>query len=70
MQNKPRILEKLKNVRLSKKYSYLDMANFLSISKTFYWQIENGYRRLSYDMAKKIAGILNSKPDDLFFDEF
>ena len=40
------------------------------ISKTFYWQIENNKRRLSYDMAIRIASIFNLKPDSLFFDDF
>ena len=68
MENK--VLTKLKIVREKYKYNYLDMAKKLSISKTFYWQIENGYRRLTYKMAKKIACVLKTKPDDLFYNDF
>lgn len=68
MENK--VLTKLKIVREKYKYNYLDMAKKLSISKTFYWQIENGYRRLTYEMAKKIASVLKTKPDDLFYNDF
>ena len=45
------------------------MANMLKISKTYYWQLEQNKRRMTYDMAIKIAKIFNLKPDDLFYDE-
>lgn len=45
------------------------MAKILKISKTFYWQIENRKRRLSYDMAIKIASIFKMTPDKLFYDD-
>lgn len=60
-------MEKLKELRIKHHYSCHDMANILDISKTFYWQIENGKRRLSYDMAKNIAAIFGLKPDDIFY---
>ncbi len=60
--------QKLKKIREKNKYSYEDMANMLSISKCFYWQIEHKKRRLYYDMAKKIANIFNLKPDDIFYE--
>lgn len=58
---------KLKEIR--KKYNYTSdyIAKKLKISKAFYSQIENGKRRLSYDMAFKISSILNLKPDDIFY---
>ena len=65
-----KILSKLKEQRNKSNYTYLDMANLLNISKPFYWQIENGKRRLTYDMAKKIANIFKLKPDELFYNEF
>ena len=46
------------------------VANLLKISKTFYWQIETGNRRLSYGMAVKIADIFQMKPDDIFLEEW
>ena len=64
------IMNVLKKLRKDNHYSYNDMANFLNISKTFYWQIENEKRRLSYQMALMIANIFKLKPDDIFYDDF
>lgn len=60
----------LKELRIEKGYNYLQMANKLGISKTFYWQIENHERRLTYELAIEIASIFRKKPDDVFFDEY
>ncbi len=60
-------LKTLKEKRIEQNLSYQEMADKLSICKTFYWQIENGQRRLTYIMAKEIAKIFNSMPDELFF---
>ena len=46
------------------------MAEQLQISKPFYSQLENDRRTLSYKMAIKIADILKTKPDKLFYDDF
>ena len=62
-------MEQLKQKRIAQGYSYQKMANHLKISKTYYWQIENDKRRLSYQLALKIAAIFRLKPDDLFYDE-
>ena len=61
---------KLKEKRSAKKLNYKDMAEKLNISKTFYWQIENDKRNLSYEMAVKISRILNTRPDTLFYEEY
>lgn len=63
-------MKKLKELRKAKNLTHQMMANSLNISKPFYWQIENNKRRLSYDMAVKIADILNTKPDEIFYQEF
>ena len=63
-------MNKLKHHRNKNKYSCQNMANMLQISKSFYWQIENGKRRLSYEVACKIANIFNTKPDSLFYDDY
>lgn len=63
-------LYKLKDIRKNKGYSVKKMADLLNISKTFYWQIEKGQRNLSYNMAIKISILLNSKPDDIFYNDF
>lgn len=62
-------MKKLKELRKSNNISYQDIADKLNISKTFYWQIENGKRRLTYIMAIKIAEIFKLKPDDIFYEE-
>jgi len=60
-------MEKLKQIRTEFGYTYQKMAELLKISKTFYWQIENKQRTLTYEMAKRIADIFKKKPDDLFY---
>lgn len=61
--------QKLARLRKEHHYSYQDMANFLKISKCYYWQLEHKKRRIYYDMAKKIANIFKLQPDEIFFDE-
>lgn len=58
--------KKLKELRTENKYTTKTMADKLGISKAFYCQVENGVRRLSYDMAVRIAHIFNLKPDTIF----
>ena len=54
-------------MRNEKKYTTQYMADILGISKTYYSQLENNRRRLSYDMAIKIAEIFNVHPDHIFY---
>lgn len=61
---------KLKLLRQARGYSCQAMANKLHISKSFYWQLENSKRRLSYELAIQIATIFKMKPDELFYDDF
>lgn len=63
-------MEKLKKIRLEKQLTCQDMANNLNISKAYYWQLENNCRKLSYEMAIKIADIFETKPDDIFYKEY
>lgn len=63
-------MDKLKEIRKAKKLTHQMMADSLNISKPFYWQLENGKRRLSYNMAVKIADILKTTPDNVFYQEF
>jgi putative transcriptional regulator len=69
MKNTVKELKGLKNLRIVNNLSYKEMAEKLNISKTYYWQIENGQRRLIYELAKKIAHIFSKKPDDIFYDD-
>ena len=61
---------KLKEEKIKKGYTAKYMAEQLNISKPFYSQLENDRRTLSYIMAIKIADILKTKPDKLFYDDF
>ena len=63
-------MDSLKEKREVLGFSCGQMAKMLNISKTFYWQIENCERRLSYEMALKIADIFRLKPDDIFYEHF
>ena len=65
MKKKPKLEKLRKNVGLT----YQDMASKLRISKSQYWQLEHNNRRLSYEMAKKIAHIFHLKPDDIFYED-
>ena len=62
-------MKKLKELRIKNNYTYADMAQLIGISATYYWQLENGDRRLYYKMAIKIAKIFNLKPDDIFYND-
>ncbi|HIR73911.1 TPA: helix-turn-helix transcriptional regulator [Candidatus Ventrenecus avicola] len=59
--------QKLYELRKKFSYSCQDMAEKLEISSSYYWQIENGHRRLFYDIAVKIADVFKLKPDDIFY---
>lgn len=61
---------KLKEIRNENNISMQEMSDKLGISKPFYSQLENGKRRLTYEMAVKIASIFNEKPDKLFYEDF
>lgn len=61
--------KKLKELRIKNKYTTKMMSEKLGISKPFYSQIENQNRRLSYEMAIKIANIFKMKPDDIFYND-
>lgn len=63
-------METLKNYRIKYNYSCQDMANILNISKSFYWQVENGKRKLSYETACKISKIFETTPDILFYNDY
>lgn len=67
MNNPP--LYKLKRIRKSLGFSTLAMAHELNISKSMYIYIENGKRRLSYDLAIEIAEFFRMKPDELFIED-
>lgn len=61
---------RLKELRHKKKYTAKQMSEKLGISKPFYCQLENRTRRLSYEMAIKIAAIFKLKPDSVFYNDY
>ncbi len=61
---------KLKELRTKKKLTSKAMAEKLGISIPFYSQIENRQRRLTYDMAVRIATIFKQKPDRIFYEDY
>ena len=58
---------KLRELRLKNNYTFKDMSEKTGLSLSFYWQIENGKRNLTYENAQIIAKIFNLKPDDIFY---
>ncbi|WP_117168842.1 helix-turn-helix transcriptional regulator [Paraliobacillus sediminis] len=61
-------LDKLKKIRNKEDLTYQEVANQVGISKEYYWMIENGKRRLTYELAVKIAKVFKSSPDYIFLD--
>jgi len=61
--------KKLKEIRYRKNITAGEVAQAVGISKAYYCQIENHRRRLSYEIAIKIANYFGVKPDYLFYDE-
>ncbi|MCY9541813.1 helix-turn-helix domain-containing protein [Paenibacillus alvei] len=60
------IRAKLKDIRESSGKTNQEVADSIGITKSYYWQIENGKRGLYYDMAVKIAAVFGLTPDDIF----
>ena len=58
---------KLRELRLKNNYTFKDMSEKTGLSLSFYWQIENGKRNLTYENAQNIEEIFNLKPDDIFY---
>jgi len=61
-------LEKLKHIRTTEGLTYQQVADKVGISKEYYWMIENGKRRLTYELAVKIAKVFKASPDYIFLD--
>lgn len=60
------MLVKLKKLREMENLTNQEVADKVGISKEYYWMIENGKRKLSYELAVKIANVFGTKPDDIF----
>jgi putative transcriptional regulator len=57
---------KLQEVRKKHDKTLQQVADEIGVSKPYYWQIENGKRGLSYELALKIAAVFEMNPDDIF----
>ena len=55
--------------RKNRKISLDELAQQLGVSKSYLSLIEKGSRKLSYDLAVRIASCLETTPDELFFDD-
>lgn len=62
------IREKLKSMREIENLTCQQVADEVGISKEYYWMIENGKRRLTYELAVRIARVFKSSPDYIFLD--
>ena len=60
---------KLKEIREKFDKTHQDVADLIGVSKPYYWQIENGKRGLSYELAVKIASVFGKTPDEIFLTE-
>jgi len=60
------VRESLKKIRENHGKTHQEVADVIGVSKPYYWQIENGKRGLSYELAVKIAVVFGMKPDDIF----
>ena len=62
------IIDKIRNIRLSKGYTQEYIATKLGIDTVNYGRIERGQAKLPLDRFLKICEILEVKPEDLFND--
>lgn len=60
---------KLKEIRNSKNISGYELARKVNVTHSLIYMIENGTRNPSIKLAKKIAKVLNTSIDEIFFDE-
>lgn len=58
--------ENLKIIRLQNEMTLEEVAKKLDITTTYYWLLENGKRKISYEMAVNISRIFNKTPDEIF----
>ncbi|MEQ7264458.1 helix-turn-helix transcriptional regulator [Enterococcus hirae] len=62
------VLKKLEKIRKDSGKTFQDVANHAGLTKEFYWMIEKGKRKLSYENAVRIALVFGKEPDDIFLE--
>lgn len=60
------VLQKLETVRKQEGLTFQQVADQAGLTKEFYWMIEKGKRKLSYENAVRIALVFGKEPDDIF----
>ena len=60
---------KLREVRLKNNLSQKKISEMLNLSESYYCQLETGARRMSLQVARDIALLLEVSLDDLFMSE-
>ena len=62
------VLQNLETIRKENGKTFQQVADAAGLTKEFYWMIEKGKRRLSYENAAKIALVFGKEPDDIFLE--
>jgi len=62
------VREKLKEHRLKKELTQMQIASLIGIKRSTYTNIELGYKNPSFNVATKIKKILDYQNDDIFLD--
>jgi len=62
------VLKKLEEIRKDSGKTFQDVANHAGLTKEFYWMIEKGKRKLSYENSVRIALVFGKEPDDIFLE--
>jgi putative transcriptional regulator len=62
--------ERMKSYRKAKGLTIAELAKRVGISKPYLSMIENGTRKLSYDMAVMISNNLDRTPDEVFLPDY
>jgi len=58
---------KLKDYRVRNGYTRSRLAEFLGVDRNYIYMIEAGHRTPSLKVSKKIADVLNTSIEDIFF---
>ncbi|MDU5594393.1 helix-turn-helix transcriptional regulator [Peptoniphilus rhinitidis] len=59
-------MNKVKDKRIEKNLTQLELANLVGVTPKYIGFIENGERNPSLQVAQKIAGVLDSTIEDIF----
>ncbi len=62
------VLQNLETIRKENGKTFQQVADAAGLTKEFYWMIEKGKRKLSYENAVKIALVFGKEPDDIFLE--